>query len=278
MPARRAAPKAHKDTGTMNTVTISRYEYKYLLLPERVPEVRRFVLQYCSPDANAQGAAWYDVQSLYLDTPDCRFYRESVEKAVRRMKLRVRAYASQSGPVKLEVKCRTGDVVDKESLLLDREAWDRAAGGGAAALYSIEAVKSSRFLHLVGTLRAEPKALVVYERQAFYSDVDDYVRVTFDRHMRGRLTHDWTTQAGGRAWCSLDAPSSADERESPYVLELKFQVRPPAWLRDLVVTFGLTRRGFSKYARAVRRTVTANDPAWDLRPLAGVSSWAWRIA
>jgi hypothetical protein len=38
------------------------------------------------------------------------------------------------------------------------------------------------------------------------------------------------------------------------------------WLRDLVRRFDLSRRGYSKYGRAVRRCFMEREAAWDLRP------------
>jgi hypothetical protein len=48
------------------------------------------------------------------------------------------------------------------------------------------------------------------------------------------------------------------------VFELKFASAIPAWLVDLVRTFGLMRRGFSKYCSAVKRTLSAGHVASDL--------------
>src|SRR5688572_17905093 len=114
----------------MDITNVSRYEFKYLLESDEVPQLRRFLLRYCRPDVNAQGDEWYGIHSLYLDTPDFAFYRASAEGAVERLKLRVRGYTAGSGPVKLEIKRRTGDVVSKQSMLTPRDVWKRFAGQG----------------------------------------------------------------------------------------------------------------------------------------------------
>jgi hypothetical protein len=54
-------------------------------------------------------------------------------------------------------------------------------------------------------------------------------------------------------------------------LEVKFQDAPPAWLRDLVLTFGLERRGGSKYVKAMQRGMFYREPAWDLVPARGAA-------
>ena len=248
----------------MSVIEISRYEFKYLLTPGEVPEVRRFLLRYCTPDDNARGLEWYGIESLYLDTPDYRFFRASAQKEYNRLKLRVRAYANGGGPVKFEIKRRAGDLVTKRSLLVPRPAWERFAVSGTAA----------EFAFLVENFHAAPKLLVHYERQAFHSVVDDYVRVTFDRRIRCQATREWSLDGAPQAWHAVDR----NRDSSSYVLEVKFQLAAPAWLRDMVATFGLERRGFSKYVRGVRQAVFGQEPAWGLRPVAAAPGLLGRVA
>jgi SPX domain protein involved in polyphosphate accumulation len=261
----------------MNIIDVSRYEFKYLLNSEQVPEVRRFLLQYCSPDVNAHGEEWYGIHSLYLDTPEYAFYHASVEKAVERLKLRVRGYATAAGPVKLEIKRRVGDVVFKRSLITSHEVCGDLNRRGVWCLAETNRA-SLPFVGLVEQMRAAPRVLVTYERHALYSNVDDYVRVTFDRRMMCQRMPEWSLRGDPRGWLCVDDPASACEQYSTYVLELKFKVSPPAWLRDMVRTFGLVRRGFSKYGRSVTRLSIGRDPAWDLRSHTVVPARAWRVA
>lgn len=249
----------------MNTVTVSRYEYKYLVAPAALDDIRHYLLRYCDPDKHSNGAAWYTISSLYLDTPDYRFYRLSAGQALERIKLRARAYA-MGGPVKLEIKRRAGDLITKHSLVITPETWQRLARAGARALPHGANGAPVDFARLTEGFRAAPKLLVHYERQAFHSNVDDYVRVTFDRRIRCQPMRAWSFDGGPRAW----GPVDAGVENSPYVLEVKFILRPPAWLHDMVTALRLVRRGFSKYARGVRRTLGEREPAWDLR--------AWRAA
>jgi SPX domain protein involved in polyphosphate accumulation len=259
----------------LDTLEVSRYEFKYLLTREEVPEIRRFLLRYCSADGNAQGAEWYGIQSLYLDTPEYAFYRASSEKAAERLKLRVRGYASGTGPVKLEIKRRVGDVVSKKSMVTTREAWNRFGGrslpeGNGTALPVARAVEQ---------MRAAPKVLVSYERHALHSNIDDYVRVTFDRRIVCQPMRQWTLDGDSCLWQAVDDPATLREDDSTYVLELKFKLAAPAWLRDMVRTFGLVRRGFSKYTRSISRILPdRRDPAWDLRTISGLPARAWRVA
>jgi hypothetical protein len=111
-----------------------------------------------------------------------------------------------------------------------------------------------------------------------HSTIDDYVRVTFDRRILCQPMHNWKLSGNLRLWRAVDDPATVREDNSTYVLELKFRIAPPIWLRDLVRTFGLVRRGFSKYARSAQRIRTDRDPAWDLRSHGFVPAGAWRVA
>ena len=64
-----------------------------------------------------------------------------------------------------------------------------------------------------------------------------------------------------------------DETGPRMILELKFMTKAPTWLVDMARTFGLTRRGFSKYCTAVARTLHAEQAGRDLAraiPMTGV--------
>jgi SPX domain protein involved in polyphosphate accumulation len=261
----------------IDMIQVSRYEFKYLLTSDEVPDVRKFLLRYCIQDANADGAEWYGIRSLYLDTPDYAFYRASTEKAVERLKLRVRGYARGNGPLKLEIKRRIGDVISKKSMLTSRAHWSAIAERGLSSLIAEGDGSQFPFLRLVEQMRAAPKVLVTYERSAFHSTIDDYVRVTFDRKIVCQPMHHWRLEGNPRLWRAIDDPGTIQENDSTYVLELKFQLAPPAWLHDLVTALSLTRRGFSKYARSVTRIQPDRDPAWDLRTR-WVPAGEWRVA
>ncbi len=238
---------------------ISRYEFKYHVPPDRLAELRRYLLRYCDADVNSRGD-WYPIYSLYLDTDNYRMYRDTEEGAPWRMKLRVRGYANAEAPVKLEVKRRMKDLVRKTSAVLSAANWDRVTRVGDLSALG----QKGEFMQFTEGLRAAPKMLVSYERLAFSSKVDDYVRVTFDRRMRCQPMQEWSLSGQERLWRSVDDPASLGGGHSVYLMELKFVTAPPAWLRDMVNHFELQRRGYSKYGRAVRRWVFERESAWDL--------------
>lgn len=239
----------------LDTVHVSRTECKYRVRASELPALRQWLLRYCVPDENSRGADWYAIRSLYLDNDDFRLYRDAQQKLSYRLKLRARAYGDGAGKWKLEVKRRVRSLVVKTSASVPA-GWNGVA----------ESVKPSmaEFLQFTDSLHATPRMLVYYERQAFSSVVDEYVRVTFDRNVCCQRMTRWDLYGDPRAWIQLDAPTGFGEKDSTYIMEVKFQETPPAWLRDFVVHFGLERRGGSKYVKAMQRSMFYREPAWDL--------------
>ncbi len=258
----------------VETIRIARSEYKYQVLASEMPAIREWLLRYCVPDANSKGGDWYAIRSLYLDSSSFRLYQDSREKLPFRLKLRARAYGDAQGNVKLEVKRRVREHIVKTSATVKAPEWLAARDRGLSGLHDLGKASMAEFLQLTETVRATPRMLVYYERQAFSSIVDDYVRVTFDRHMACQPMNRWDLQGDRRAWIPVDAPRAFGEWESAYVLEIKFVDSPPYWLRDLVLRFGLERRGFSKYCRAIERGILHQEAAWDVLPGAGARLWS----
>ena len=103
-----------------------RYEYKYLISPELVDPIRKFLLSYCymDPFAQKEPDKFYTVQNLYLDSADYRTYWDAQEEAPSRFKLRFRSYGSDPAAWnKFEIKRRLNDVCYKTSVKVRYKTW-----------------------------------------------------------------------------------------------------------------------------------------------------------
>ncbi len=237
---------------------IARYELKFPVHPDQFGSLVRALGTYCVPDApNPARDGWSTVTSLYFDSADYRSYRDTQLGLPHRYKVRVRSYDSPSSPVKLEVKRRRHKLVLKSSALLDRPRWHACAPHGLAPLTSADPRyrEFENHLQLLGT--AAPRMLVAYDRLAFASTLDDYVRVTFDSKMRCQRIDRLDLEGSPRRWHYVD--------DSFFLMEVKFADTAPRWLADLISRYHLRARGFSKYGTAVSRLVYGREPAWDLR-------------
>ena len=91
--------------------------------------------------------------------------------------------------------------------------------------------------------QAAPRTHVAYWREAWVSEHDNALRVTFDRvvqssvHLDTRITTEMIDAV--QPWGDL------------VILELKFTGRCPQWFSGLVRTFGVMQCGVAKYAEGV---------------------------
>lgn len=240
----------------MNTpVTLQRREYKCLVDDRTVERIRRYIDGICAVDPYAQATGRYLVDTLYLDTPRLDTYWATIEERGDRYKLRVRGYPSApSAPVFLEVKRRAGDTI-----LKTRAA---AYGDWARVLEAPPPMPSTdkqrvaldNFLchYLMSPMR--PTVLVRYEREPYFSLIDDYARVTFDRCLSFQPASELTLQPRHDHWTCVDhavAQRGISPTASAVLVELKFTSVAPAWIRHMVHTLDLQREAFCKYTRAI---------------------------
>lgn len=282
-----SAPGAPRATASPESLTpgpdsavFQRYEYKYTIPARLMAPIQAFLRPYCDldPYAAREPEGFYTITTLYLDSDGYKTFWDKEGEVPHRFKLRVRTYGPQAdGPVKFEVKRRFNDVFRKTRVGVPRHGWPSLiSGAGIPSPFpqgSREQAALEDFLHLVHTIRAVPKVLVRYERQAFVSRIDRYARVSFDRRLRYQASGSYDLVGRAGAWRVAGDPASLDALGSQIILELKFMTRAPAWLTDLVRQFGLLRRGFSKYCFAVRGILGAGKVARDLAesvPVLGV--------
>ena len=109
--------------------------------------------------------------------------------------------------------------------------------------------------------------LVRYERQAFQSTIDDYVRITFDQHILHQPMRAYDLAGKSDRWAQTGDRESTGNGDFPVILEFKFVDRAPQWLVDIVRKCGLFRGGFSKYSAAVRKSAIESNVYWSLAPI-----------
>ena len=264
-------------TRTVETPTSARYEFKYAVPHSLVDPIRQFIEGYCDLDAYAAPPdGFYSITSLYLDDQRFQSFWDTENGKPDRYKLRIRTYGNGSGgPVNFEVKHRIHKSIVKSIVNYPGPDWPRffqpSAPPDLERLPNPQRTALERFLLLSRKFRATPKMLVRYERLAFQSRTDQYVRVTFDRHLVHQPMSAYNLQGDPSRWQPIDHAPFLGTAESSFVLELKFLDRPSRWLEELTRRFGLVRRGCSKYSDAVRRRFFQREFAWDRTP---VPSWS----
>ncbi|HXH74715.1 MAG TPA: polyphosphate polymerase domain-containing protein [Bacteriovoracaceae bacterium] len=226
-----------------------RYELKYLIPESLIEPISRYISAYCELDPYSLSAPdhFYQVNSLYLDTNRFLFLRRKLDEAPERFNMRIRGYG---GPeLFLELKFKSNGFVKK------RRAFCRGNVMDVLEEYSDEGLGLATgnrhlFMNAFHSYNVEPKVLTQYKRKAYFSNYDDYARITFDKDLRYQATTEFNIIPNPRLMCNYDNETQFREGTN-VVLELKCPQRVPLWFIDLIKRFDLTRTGFSKYTSSV---------------------------
>jgi hypothetical protein len=234
-----------------------RYELKFAIPPGMVHAVCDYCEIYCRPDVYSEksGTGFYTVNSLYLDTPNYLFLHKRIDGSDNRFNMRVRTYGEQAVPCFLEIKQKKMDIVLKYRARTNDEHWyrifeDPEYGEGEEALPEDKS-KADLFYRIGYTHNVGPVVLTRYQRRAYESVVDDYARITFDTDMKCRPADDYTLVPDEGTLVPYDN-STVFEPDCSVVMELKcYSARVPYWMIDMIRSFNLQRRSFSKYVFSV---------------------------
>ncbi|MBP7949968.1 MAG: polyphosphate polymerase domain-containing protein [Verrucomicrobiales bacterium] len=243
---------------------IERYEKKYLIHPRLMPQIRKWLENFCIPDPNAKGEIpEYITTTMQLDTPFLHLAIAGERKLANRFKMRIRTYGTDSNPknaIFVELKRRINGMVVKSRSRLSRAIWHPKIITHPETCPLLKSAKDNSnfldFCRLARELGTRPKILIRYIRESYFSANDDYARVTFDRRISYRTHTNWMLPgeevADWKYWRPLDTQMGFGVDYPAYILELKAMVNAPTWMLELAERFNLDPVGFCKYATACR--------------------------
>lgn len=218
-----------------------RVEKKYLLTDAE----RKALLEKISPMLVPDKYGHSTISSLYLDTPDFRIIRASIEAKecghAYKEKLRLRTYGTPSEDSKtfLEIKKKYKGVVYKRRISLTHaDAMDYIHGGKKPPDTQImrEIDYAMRFYG-----HPKPSVIVSYERDAFFVRDLPALRITLDQSVRYRADElDLTLGDHG----NILLP------EGFTLMEIKTDGAMPLWLSDALDECKIFPISYSKYGTA----------------------------
>ncbi len=254
-PQQKDTQKVHPDRQPKKTVDrmlACRYEMKYLINEIETAAIERYIRPFLEPDkySKLQRGGYYPIVSLYLDSPDLRLCRETMTGVKNRFKLRIRSYTDEPEyPRFFEIKRRINRVIMKSrARVMDADVPILLRGKSLPPQgYTTDEAALNQFQLYVASVHAGPMVLVRYLRQAWESPSQNRVRVTFDRELCYKVTHEPYVRLGGSGWQRNDVTMNN------VILEIKFTGTYPLWLSRLVEDFGLVLNSVSKYATSVEQ-------------------------
>ena len=220
-----------------------RYEIKYLMTRRQ----RDAVLAAMEPRMTLDEYGRSSIRNVYLDTPDFRLIRRSLEKPVYKEKLRVRSYgrAGANDRVFVELKKKYDGVVYKRRLALPLiEA--QACLAGRLALPDTQIGHEIAYA-LAFYRDLAPAMFLSYEREAYYEKDGGEFRVTFDDSIRFRQEQ-----------LTLDSDPCGTPLLGPdqVLMELKASGGIPLWMVRALSEQRIYKTSFSKYGTAYRRVIS----------------------
>lgn len=220
-----------------NQMIFQRYEFKYLMDTRQLQAVLAAMAPHMVPDEYSHSS----IRNLYLDTPDFRLIRRSLEKPVYKEKFRVRSYgrAEMDAPVFVELKKKYRSVVYKRRISMPQDQALRCVTGTAPWPHSQIGEELAYVADFYKTLR--PAVFLSYERDSYCGVEDENFRVTFDREIRYR-----------REELTLDSDTWGPPLLAPgqVLMELKVAGGLPLWMAHVLSEQQIFKTSFSKYGTA----------------------------
>lgn len=227
-----------------------RVEKKYILTDELKNELLSRISPMLIPDSYGRST----ISSLYLDTPDFRIIRASIEAKLGghayKEKLRLRTYGTPNDETKvfLEIKKKYKGVVYKRRISLTHHAAMEYILGGAKPPDSQIMREIDYAVNFYGGVR--PAAVVSYERQAFFVRDLPALRITFDSGVRYRADAlDLREGSGGE----ILLPDGLN------LMEIKTDGAMPLWLSHALDELKIYPASYSKYGNAYTDIINTKE-------------------
>ncbi len=214
-----------------------RHEVKHEISNHDLRILRQRLRAVMKPDEYAVNGR-YEIRSLYFDNLDDKALREKLDGVNVREKYRIRLYNNDPSVIHLERKFKHGSLGYKDSAKLTSEQARAIAEGNVAWMAGSTDEVILGFYTRVRNEGLKAKVIVDYTREPFVYAPGN-VRVTLDYNIRtGMGCTDFLNPA------CVTVPV----RDSPCILEVKWDCYLPDVIRDAVQLDGRRSAAFSKYA------------------------------
>lgn len=189
------------------------------------------------PDVNEGGSEGYRISSLYFDDIRDSCLQDTVDGVNRRNKYRIRIYNDSLDVIKLEVKSKKDNRIQKRSKTISRAQMESLMRGECIEDGASAKDPATLFNLAIRTQGLRPKVIVTYERKAYVYEPGN-VRITFDRNVRASSR----VEVFGQKNISYDFL-----REYDKVLEVKYDEFIPGFLLQLLELGNMQQSAYSKY-------------------------------
>lgn len=217
-----------------------RIEKKYLMTKEQ----HEALLERIAPYMTRDQYGLHTICNLYFDTDDFDLVSRSIEKPVYKEKLRIRSYGipNTDSTVFIELKKKYKGIVYKRRIETTLSKAQAFLTGQYQAVQDEQIAREIQYF--LEFYHAYPRVYIAYDREAYFCEEDDNLRMTFDRNIRSRQ-NDLFLEAGDEGDLLLE--------DSMRLLEIKAAGAVPLWLADALSELKIYPVSFSKYGNVYKQ-------------------------
>ncbi|MBM75510.1 MAG: hypothetical protein CMK59_08915 [Proteobacteria bacterium] len=214
-----------------------RHEDKFWITWRQYHRLKAQIQPILRKDSNTQSSGGYIVRSLYYETPRAEFAFEKLSGLMHRRKFRIRTYNRSSEYIRLEIKRKENQRVEKHTCKITRSMADELINRKLPKVKDLHPVLAQLYLEMNQRL-ARPSLIVEYEREAYVHPLGN-LRITFDKHLRSGSS---STDLFCTKPCTIPAHSP-----SQLILEIKYDHFIPTFAQRLISKEMVGPVAISKY-------------------------------
>lgn len=215
-----------------------RHELKFYINISEYELLRKKLQIVLKKDENMVNEEGYHIRSLYFDNVYDSDLFEKNYGIYKRKKFRVRIYNQSDQIIKLEKKNRYGEMINKESISISRDEYERLLMWDYDFLLDKKASAAKDFYLFMRTQHMSPKIIVDYVREAYMENIED-VRITFDKYLSAAIN---SIDIFEKDIVTIEALN-----EPLMIMEVKFNSYLPDYIRDILQLDSHQRSAISKY-------------------------------
>lgn len=214
-----------------------RHEYKHNVNLADAMLLRARLEAVMEKDSHVSAKGFYQIRSLYFDSPSDKALLEKSSGISEREKFRIRIYDQDHSFIRLEKKVKRGGLGYKVSAPLTEEETKRIIAGDYAWMRESKEGLVVELYAKMKTQGLRPKTIVDYTREPFVCSAGN-VRITLDYDIRTGL---WGTDL-----LDPDLPT-IPANPGTVILEVKYDNFLPDTIRDIIQLLHRRESAFSKY-------------------------------
>jgi len=218
---------------------LKRQENKYFINYLDYNYIKNDISKVMRRDDNCHNNLPYEVRSLYFDNFDYKCIEEKLAGEKYRSKYRLRVYNKNFDNIKLEVKIKNNSISFKKSFKVDKQFCVKLINNYDLSIKDIADHELKNQIIYMKHNWFKPVSIVNYEREAFFFNSKNFLRITFDKNITSELSN-------------LDFFNLNYQRQKIFindlvVMEVKFKNYIPNFIVDILQKYSIARSAISKY-------------------------------